>query len=70
MNLSDHFFAPDFSAACRICDTSPCVVVVTHSNRDTDLCGICFFADRSMLDWNLWNDFDETDQNEKETQDD
>lgn len=27
-----------------------------RSNSETGLCGMCFFASRLMLDWDLWND--------------
>jgi len=27
-----------------------------HPQGDTELCGICFFGDRLMLDWELWNE--------------
>jgi hypothetical protein len=49
-------YHPDFSAACIQCGTSPCVVVDGHIQPETELCGICFFGDRSMIDWELWNE--------------
>jgi hypothetical protein len=49
-------YQPDFEASCHVCGTSPCVVVVGHSQPDTELCGICFFHDRLMIDWSLWNE--------------
>jgi hypothetical protein len=32
------------------------VVVDGHIQPETELCGICFFGDRSMIDWELWNE--------------
>jgi hypothetical protein len=52
-------YQPDMKAECRICGTSPCVVVYDpelRHNSDTDMCGPCFFQDRIMLDWELWNE--------------
>ena len=49
-------YHPDFECDCRICGSSPCVVVDDHPQGDTELCGICFFGDRLMLDWELWNE--------------
>ncbi len=49
------FYAPDFQAECRLCGTSPCVVVLSHPFPDTDLCGVCFFNSAEMLDWTEWN---------------
>ena len=51
-------YHPDFEAECRICDTSPCVVVYdpeARRNSETELCGRCFFHDRAMVDWEQWN---------------
>lgn len=49
-------FRPNFQGECRECGTSPTVIVVDHPVPETDLCGWHFFADRSMIDWQLWND--------------
>lgn len=49
-------YHPDFDAECRICGTSPCVVVDGHGQPDTELCGWHFFHDRVMQDWSLWNE--------------
>lgn len=49
-------YLADFTTECRICGTSPCVVVSDHSVPDTELCGICFFHSRFMIDPSLWND--------------
>lgn len=48
-------YHPDFETECRLCGTKPCVVVDGHITPDTELCGTCFFGDRSMVDWDLWN---------------
>ena len=55
------FYAPDFEEACRICGTSPCVVVVGHEQPDTELCGIHFFNKAWMQDWETWNEIEEED---------
>ena len=49
-------FAPDFQSECSICGTSPTVVVLEHIQPNTELCGICFFQDRRMIDFELWNE--------------
>jgi hypothetical protein len=49
-------FYPDFQAECRVCGASPCVVVDDHIQPETELCGQHFFHDRSMIDWNEWNE--------------
>lgn len=59
-------YQPDFTAECRLCGTSPCVVVVGHSKPDTELCGPHFFANQEAVDWEEWNDEPDT----KETDDD
>lgn len=51
-----NFYKPDFDEECRICGASPCVQVVGHVQPDTELCGIHFFKNLSMKDWELWND--------------
>jgi hypothetical protein len=58
--MKQFFYSPDFEAECRICGFSPCVVVFRHPSPDTDLCGPHFFNDQEMIDWNLWNDPKET----------
>jgi len=52
-------YHPDFEAECRVCGASPCVVVDSHSQGDTNLCGPCFFGDRLMIDWAEWNNQEE-----------
>lgn len=56
-----HWHAPDFDKECRICGTSPCVIVVGHKQPDTDLCGSHFFNDKEMGKWELWNEQEEGD---------
>lgn len=47
---------PNFEVECRICGTIPTVIVTTHKQPQTELCGPHFFRDASMFDWDLWND--------------
>lgn len=54
-------FHPDFSAECRFCGTSPCVVVDGHTQGDTELCGPHFFQSILATDWELWNDQEDDD---------
>lgn len=54
-SMKKNIYRPDFNGECRECGTSPTVVVLGHIVPDTDLCGPHFFADRSMVDWELWN---------------
>lgn len=54
-------YLADFSTECSRCGTTPCVTVrdpERHGTQlhDTDLCGTCFFKDRSMIDPELWNE--------------
>lgn len=49
-------FVPNFDIECRICETKPTVTVVEHVEPDTELCGPHFFADKTMVDYELWND--------------
>lgn len=51
-------FHPDFDSECQICQATPCVVVEGHIQPDTDLCGIHFFNDPDMIDWELWNEYE------------
>jgi hypothetical protein len=43
--MNQQTYHPDFRCECRLCGTSPCVVVEGHEQPDTELCGTCFFAD-------------------------
>jgi hypothetical protein len=52
-------YVPDFDIECRICGTLPTVVVVGHSQPQSELCGVHFFSDQMMFDWDLWNDAQE-----------
>jgi hypothetical protein len=52
-------FHPDYSSECRLCETSPCVIVYdpeSRHNHDTLLCGYHFFQDRLMIHPEYWND--------------
>jgi hypothetical protein len=49
-------FLPSFEVRCRICETVPTVVIPGHAVEVTELCGVCFFGDRIMLDWDLWDE--------------
>lgn len=59
-------YHPDFDSECRICGTSPCVIVAGHVQPHTYLCGPHFFADPQMIHWDDWN---ETDPSNEETDD-
>lgn len=48
-------YHPNFHSECRCCGTSPTVIVEGHCEPDTGLCGSCFFGDKAMYDWELWN---------------
>ena len=48
-------YRPNFDGECYRCGNSPTVVVEGHIVPDTQLCGPCFFADKSMVDWEEWN---------------
>lgn len=50
-------YEPIFNCDCHQCDHSPCVGLRDDDGtlRSTNLCGICFFGDRTMIDWELWN---------------
>lgn len=52
----DSVFHPNFEGECRECGSSPTVIVVDHPVPDTCLCGRHFFADRTMVNWELWNE--------------
>lgn len=49
-------YHPDFRSECKLCGHSPTVIVEGHICPDTELCGVDFFADKRMVDWNLWNE--------------
>lgn len=52
-------FRPDFENECRECGTLPTVIVIDHPVPHTHLCGPHFFSDKSMIDWDAWNDSQE-----------
>lgn len=58
-SMKKNIYRPDFAGECRECGGSPTVVVLGHIVPDTNLCGVHFFADRTMVDWELWNLRDE-----------
>jgi hypothetical protein len=51
-------YEPIFNLECVECDSEPVVGIRDDegSLRCTHLCGSCFFSDRSMNDWDLWNE--------------
>jgi len=52
-------FIPIFDQECNQCGDTPCVGVRNSDNigiRSTGVCGLHFFFDRSMIDWEVWND--------------
>lgn len=53
MNL----YEPIFNLDCVECDEEPCVGLRDDDGvlRCTQLCGLHFFGDRLMMDWELWN---------------
>ena len=51
-------FIPIFDQECDICDSTPCVGIKdpeAQGIRSTGACGIHFFRDRAMQDWEDWN---------------
>lgn len=56
-----NIYQPDFAAACRLCGTSPCVLVVGHVQPQTELCGRHYFDDAEMLHWEDWNEREQID---------
>lgn len=49
-------FQPDFDSECTVCGSVPTVIVIGHIQPDTELCGVHFFQDRLMIDWEFWNE--------------
>lgn len=54
-------YLADFAHECLRCDTRPCVAVHDPEPTGTavvytELCGVCFFRDRLMIDPELWNE--------------
>lgn len=54
--MISQIYHPDFDKECKLCGRTPCVVVEGHLKPNTKLCGPHFFNDRSMVDWERWND--------------
>lgn len=52
-------YHPDFDEECRLCGTSPCVVVENHPAPNTELCGRHFFNTAEAINWEEWNDIPE-----------
>jgi hypothetical protein len=50
-------YQPIFQLECRECDASPVVGIQRPEGflEATRLCGRCFFSDRAMVDFELWN---------------
>lgn len=49
-------FVPIFDLECGHCGESPVVGLSEPAAvRNTSLCGVCYFADRLMVDWSEWN---------------
>lgn len=69
MDFPDRYH-PDFDGECRLCGTSPTVIVEGHVCPDTELCGVHFFKDPAMIDWQAWNDDDEIQDPSEEDSDD
>lgn len=60
--MNQPVYHPDFDSECRLCGTSPCVVVAGHSQPYTELCGTHFFHDQKAVDHQTWNDNDEQEE--------
>lgn len=50
-------YTPNFDKPCYVCSAKPTVRVEDHEHGvpDTELCGPHFFLDRTMSDWEMWN---------------
>ena len=55
-------YQPIFQLECRECDQRPVVGIQRPEGvlESTGLCGTCFFADRAMVEFTLWNDTPES----------
>lgn len=50
-------YTPIFGQACARCDYNVCVGIQNDEGvSSTNLCGVHFFSDRTMVDWELWNE--------------
>lgn len=55
----DTRYLADHSTDCKRCGTEPTVVVIdpeTNRPQETELCGVCFFNDKMMVDPSEWNE--------------
>lgn len=51
-------FIPIFDLECEVCGGVPCVGIQEPEAtgvRSTGVCGVHFFRDRGMRDWEEWN---------------
>lgn len=52
-----NIYVPVFGSNCNKCDHSPIVGLMSKNGvHSTELCGVCFFQDRSMVDTDQWNE--------------
>jgi hypothetical protein len=52
-------FLPIFGIDCSRCDNQPIVGLVEDDGervQSLGLCGVCYFHDRLMVDYDLWNE--------------
>lgn len=51
-------YTPIFGQECSRCDQTTCVGLAANDEgiQSTGLCGVHFFSDRTMVDWELWNE--------------
>lgn len=57
MTQSRDGYTPNYEQECSRCGTTPCVDVVRNGmiRHSSELCGVCFFDDRLMIDPEEWN---------------
>ena len=48
-------YKPNFNVECHLCGTTPTVEIQGHVVPQTQLCGVHFFQDGRMIDWDEWN---------------
>ena len=59
--MNEAVYVPIFDQECDLCAASPCVgLTLEEGVRSTARCAVCFFGDRAMLDWQDWNDREES----------
>lgn len=52
-----NYYTPIFGQECARCDHDVCVGINGDEGvQSTGLCGVHFFADRTMVDWEEWNE--------------